>query len=374
MWMLVATLCAGCAPGTDALTPYFEGTIVARPSLTLEAPCPDGSAETARRDRVVTCAAPSAPGDALELTFDDHGTLVAYQTFARGVRSGTSGRWSEDGALLDWQRWRDDRKNGRHAVYDDSGKRILDESYVDDQLQGPYTKRVVGEHADSGQYIAGVRAGTWTEWRGNGQWRGNYLSGARSGIWTLQRENELSPDYTVTFDSGTPVSAERTVERYHGLMGGLDAALLGVALYGHYAERRSIKYAGGAAFFALPPLLHLIEQPAGARRTTVGQAYGVRPAAVAAVLTFYTLGKLIDGLDCHETYSDEGSSSCGDVSFDFNSHYNWNGVLLVSAILAALGDVELGSVRRPVAVDEVWPQIDLTPTQGGASIRVGGVF
>ena len=49
-------------------------------------------------------------------------------------------------------------------------------------------------------------------------------------------------------------------------------------------------------------------------------------------------------------------------------------MLLVSAILAAVGDVELGSVRKPVPVDDVWPQIDLTPTPGGASIGVSGRF
>lgn len=284
--------------------------------------------ETGREDRIVTCAIPDTHYG-VRVTFAADGSVERYVELVDGKPEGEAKRFSSDGDVI-----------------------------------------------ENGTFRDGLRSGEWTEWHGDRFTRGTYSRGMRVGRWEVVQQREQSkPDFAVSFDDGKPVGAMRAIESYQVPMAVAEGTTLALALFGLATDRPALTIAGSAGFVAAGPLVHAWQQNDGDRRSAAMQSLKLRPLVLAGTFLLYSMGKLLDGIDCVDYQDSDGEGTdigCDDWQFDYNTDYNWTALLITSAALIVLGDMDNSTRGTRADVSEAWPQLSIVPTTGGASVSVGG--
>lgn len=79
------------------------------------------------------------------------------------------------------------RKQGKWQSYSRNGKLILEITYKNNQKHGEYARfnGVTGKMIEKGNYLKGVKNGSYTKWFSTGSKRveGSYSNGKKSGMW-----------------------------------------------------------------------------------------------------------------------------------------------------------------------------------------------
>lgn len=297
--------------------------------LTSDNPCPPGTTERDRNPRIVACADNDDSRRETRVTFAETGKIESYVELVDGIPAGTSERFSPDGDVL-----------------------------------------------ESGQYRNGLRSGDWEEWTGDHLARGTYSKGMRVGRWELVPRRDLAKaDFAVGFDKGVAVAAERAEESFQVPMAIADGASLAVALVGVATDRPALTIAGSAGFIAAGPLVHAWQQRPGERRSAALDSLGRRGEVLAATFGLYTIGKVINGFDCvddNEGSEDGVDIGCDDTRFHFNRNYNWSALLITTAALVVIVDMDAAHRSTTSSIADAWPQLSIEPTQGGATVSLGG--
>jgi len=286
--------------------------------------------ETAREDLVVTCTSDRNPNVGVRLTFAPDGKVERYVELINGIPDGKAQRFSRTGEVI-----------------------------------------------EEGNFRDGLRSGEWTEWTGDRFTRGTYSKGMRVGLWEVVQSREQSlPDYEVSFERGAPMGAERAIEKYQIPMAIADGATLALALYGYAKDRPGLTIAGSDSFMAAGPLGHAWQQHDGERGKAALKSLQLRPLVLGGAFALYTMGKFFDAFECHD--SGEGTEDggpdigCDDITFDFNTHYNFPALLIVAAVGVLAADISEAKRSKISTVMEAWPQLSIEPTNGGATMSIGG--
>jgi hypothetical protein len=218
-----------------------------------------------------------------------------------------------------------------------------------------------------GRYQHDVRTGLWREWDGTRRriLEGLYLDGQRGGNWNIWVDHkQVVPDYVARFDNGQPIALDATTHRYGWLTSGTDLALVGVAVFGHYAEQPGVKWGAVGGFLVAAPLIHIAERnhrwPMSFWARAVGGLGGI------AVVGMYSL---VDGLiQCAD------SNRCEEEGSGVDWKWSWNAVLLLGGIATAVAEYPLSYRSRSVPVNTLFPDVAIAPTRGGAALTLSGRF
>lgn len=97
------------------------------------------------------------------LYYNHDGKLIAEENFKNGKKNGVFKLYSsQDGILLKEEPWEDDVLHGEYKEYYTTGQLRLKWNYKKGKIDGPYESYYVDESVwNKGQYVAGLRHGTW---------------------------------------------------------------------------------------------------------------------------------------------------------------------------------------------------------------------
>ena len=98
------------------------------------------------------------------LYYNTSGKLIAEENYVLGKKHGVFKLFSsENGLLLQEESWQNNKLNGEHIEYFTSGDIRLKWNYKNDKIDGIFESYYLdGKVWNKGQYVAGLRNGTWT--------------------------------------------------------------------------------------------------------------------------------------------------------------------------------------------------------------------
>ena len=155
-----------------------------------------------------------------ELTYRIPQKVVVEGHYSADRKHGWWREWTDLGVLTLEEHYKRGKLDGEMKKYD-NGKLVADTTYKDGKVDGPYKELRDGKPALTGQFTAGRKTGTWTEYDADGSvvliatykdgvldgpWRqltggavleGRMVAGRRSGTWT--RTDRAGATETTTY-------------------------------------------------------------------------------------------------------------------------------------------------------------------------------